>query len=89
MKIVLADQLGFCNGVKAAIEIATSLKKRYKNVYTLGNLIHNEKAVAELNEIGIKSINLDQALLLKDDEILVLKAHGTPEEIILKLKKIK
>ena len=89
MKIVLADQLGFCNGVKAAIEIATSLKKRYKNVYTLGNLIHNEKAVAELNEIGIKSINLDQALLLKDDEILVLKAHGTPEEIILQLKKNK
>ena len=89
MKIVLADQLGFCNGVKAAIEIATSLKKKYRNVYTLGNLIHNEKAVAELNEIGIKSINLDQALLLKDDEILVLKAHGTPEEIILQLKKNK
>lgn len=89
MKIVLADQLGFCNGVKAAIEIATALKQKYRNVYTLGNLIHNEKAVEELNESGIKSINLEQALLLKQDEILVLKAHGTPEEITLKLKENK
>ena len=46
---------GFCFGVKKAIETAYSFKG--DNIYVLGELIHNEKVVADLESRGIKTIN--------------------------------
>ena len=50
MKIVKASVLGFCFGVRRAVELAEKALADYpgKNVYSLGPLIHNETALKVL-----------------------------------------
>ncbi|MBU4493107.1 MAG: 4-hydroxy-3-methylbut-2-enyl diphosphate reductase, partial [Nanoarchaeota archaeon] len=70
MKIICAENMGFCFGVKRALDIA--LKE--KDAYTLGQLIHNPQVVGLLEERGIKETK-------SVDDIkrgtLIITAHGT------------
>ena len=54
--ITLAKFAGFCYGVKRAVETVKKLKEenKDKNVYVLGELIHNSQVIRELDELGIK-----------------------------------
>ena len=56
--IKLAKFAGFCYGVKRAVETAVKLKEENpdKNIYILGELIHNTDVINELDKIGIKTI---------------------------------
>ena len=56
--IKLAKFAGFCYGVKRAVDTAVKLKSENpdKNIYVLGELIHNMDVIRELDELGIKTI---------------------------------
>lgn len=58
MKIIIADEAGFCFGVKRAIKMAyEELEKADgKPVYTLGPLVHNPQVIEELENDNIESI---------------------------------
>jgi len=60
-KIITAKYMGFCPGVKRAWSLASreagSGFAREKNVYILGELIHNKQAIEKLEGWGIKTIN--------------------------------
>ena len=47
MKVILADILGYCMGVRCAMEKAENALEKFegKKVYSLGPLIHNENAL--------------------------------------------
>ena len=49
--ITLAKFAGFCYGVKRAVETAVKLKEENpnKNIYVLGELIHNTDVIKELD----------------------------------------
>jgi 4-hydroxy-3-methylbut-2-enyl diphosphate reductase len=52
-----ANELGFCPGVKKAIE--TTMKEARKTpVFTLGRLVHNDVVVKELESLGIEVISV-------------------------------
>jgi 4-hydroxy-3-methylbut-2-enyl diphosphate reductase len=74
MKVIFAKNIGFCSGVKRAMEIAKiSLKKDSEPVQFLGNLVHNEKVIENLKRKGGKIISdLDQV----KSGTLIIKAHG-------------
>lgn len=75
MRVIFAKNLGFCTGVKRAIEIARkSLIQDQKPVWFLGEIIHNEKIINEILESGGKIIN-DPAKA--KNGTLVIRAHGT------------
>ena len=79
MKIICAENMGFCFGVKRALDMV--LKER--DAYTLGQLIHNPQVVELLEKRGIKVVNsIDEA-----DKTLIITAHGTSKSIIEKAKK--
>ncbi|MBU4492830.1 MAG: 4-hydroxy-3-methylbut-2-enyl diphosphate reductase [Nanoarchaeota archaeon] len=79
MKVICAENMGFCFGVKRALDMA--LKER--NAYTLGQLIHNPQVVELLEKKGIKVVNsVDEA-----DRTLIITAHGTSKSNILKARK--
>jgi 4-hydroxy-3-methylbut-2-enyl diphosphate reductase len=74
MKLIFAKQLGFCTGVRNAIETArNSLKKDEKPVWFLGEIIHNEKITEEIKRKGGKTIHNP-----KDAKkgTLIIRAHG-------------
>lgn len=92
MPIILADNAGFCFGVKRAVEEALKAKEKYnKRIYTLGPLIHNNDAINYLKENNIYPIELDDIKTLNADDVLIIRSHGISEELyeMLKIKGLK
>ena len=84
--IQLANYAGFCYGVKRAVETAKKLKSENpnKNIYVLGELIHNTDVIRELDELGIKTI---YDIPEKGDGICIVRSHGEAPEVFEKLDK--
>lgn len=78
--IKLAKHSGFCYGVKRAVETVKKLKEENpdKDVFILGELIHNSNVIKELEALGIKTIN---ELPQKGSGICVIRSHGASPEI--------
>jgi len=78
--IKLAKHSGFCYGVKRAVETVKKLKAENpnKNIFVLGELIHNSQVIKELEDLGIKTIN---ELPEKGSGICVIRSHGASPEI--------
>ncbi len=83
--IKLAKFAGFCYGVKRAVETVKKLKADNpdKNIYILGELIHNTQVIQELDEMGIKTI---EELPQKGDGICVIRSHGASPEVFDNIK---
>ena len=84
-KIRLAKYAGFCYGVKRAVETAKKLKAENpkKNVFVLGELIHNAHVIGELELLGIKTM---YEIPAKGDGICVVRSHGESPEVVEKIK---
>jgi len=73
MKVLRAEYLGFCRGVKDAINLAEETTRRAGQVCSLGPLIHNKQAVDKLTQTGLKVVDsLDE---LEPGPVLI-RAHG-------------
>ena len=83
--IKLAKFAGFCYGVKRAVDTAKKLKSENpdKNVYILGELIHNTDVICELEKLGIKTI---YEVPQKGEGICIVRSHGEAPDIFEKLK---
>lgn len=78
MKILLSEQNGFCNGVKAAIIKAEKLLSEDKKLYSYGEIIHNKDVVDKLKEKGM--IVVDE-LPENNDAKLLIRSHGVGKQI--------
>lgn len=84
-KIKLAKYAGFCYGVKRAVETAKKLKAQNpdKEVFVLGELIHNAHVINELENLGIKTL---YEIPQTGEGICVIRSHGESPEVIEKIK---
>ena len=79
MNIIVAKSAGYCFGVRDAVNMAYETAEKYGNVYMLGDIVHNEKVVADLEKAGAKVVqNLSE--VPKDSPVL-FRAHGTKTNI--------
>lgn len=78
--IKLAKHSGFCYGVKRAVETVKRLKAENpdKNIFVLGELIHNSQVIQELEALGIKTIT---ELPTEGSGICVIRSHGASPKI--------
>ncbi len=83
MKINVAKSSGFCFGVKRAIEISKKLADKEKTACVLGDIVHNDFVVRELEEKGIRKIS---RIKPGKDNILIIRAHGAPKRTFRKAK---
>lgn len=83
--IQLAKFAGFCYGVKRAVETVKKLKAENpdKNIFVLGELIHNAHVISQLEELGIKTL---AEIPEKGEGICVVRSHGESPEIFEKIK---
>ena len=81
----MAKFAGFCYGVKRAVETAKKLKQENpdKNIYILGELIHNTDVINELESLGIKTI---YEVPDKGNGICIIRSHGESPETFEKIK---
>ncbi|MFA5144517.1 MAG: 4-hydroxy-3-methylbut-2-enyl diphosphate reductase [Candidatus Omnitrophota bacterium] len=85
MKTNLAKSAGFCFGVKRAIDIAYKTLAKNKNVYMLGNIVHNEDVAGKLKNAGIKKC---EKLSYGKNKIFLIRAHGAGLNIVGKAGKL-
>ena len=77
MRIEIADKAGFCFGVKRAIGLAEEAAAKYGEAVTLGELIHNERVIEELETKGIRAVETVEEAKGRP---LVIRSHGVPAE---------
>src|SRR2546423_13866854 len=84
MKIIRAEHLGMCFGVRDAIQLA--FKESQKQPLTvLGELVHNETVLRELQTHGIKiSGDIDAV----ETENVLITAHGASEKTLQRVRKL-
>lgn len=96
MGIILGKTAGFCYGVKNAVTKAQEFVKsnKDKEIYCLGELVHNEDVKKKLEEEGLTFIENISEIISKSsnnkEKSLIIRAHGEPKSTyeILKENKI-
>ncbi len=79
--IIQGKYNGFCSGVKRAVDTAKMLGG--EGVYTLGELIHNERVIKEIESLGVKKVeSVDE---VPDGAKLIIRSHGVGRAVYDKL----
>ena len=83
MNVIKADTLGYCMGVRRAVESAEVALKEYKDkkVYSLGPLIHNQNALDDLASKGLNIIDENSIDELKENSVVIIRAHGVKPSV--------
>src|ERR1022692_2773872 len=75
VKIIRAEHLGMCFGVKDAVALALETARR-EPLTVLGDLVHNETVVAELRAKGIRVAQRPGDV---NTRTVMVTAHGASE----------
>jgi 4-hydroxy-3-methylbut-2-enyl diphosphate reductase len=78
MQVLVADALGFCFGVRDALEAATRTE-RPEAVTIYGELVHNETVLARLTGLGLKSAGENEREHVPDTPLVIITAHGVSD----------
>jgi len=83
MKIEKAAKIGFCFGVKRAIDIVERTARERGSLETLGAVVHNQQVLNRLAKLGVKVVN-------NVDDIrgstAVISAHGVSPQLMEELR---
>ena len=79
-EIRIARRTGFCYGVREAIDKAKEAAAAGRATHTLGQVVHNEGVVRDLQAHGIRSVeSLDD---VDHGAAVVIRAHGVRPEVM-------
>ncbi|MDR2420139.1 MAG: 4-hydroxy-3-methylbut-2-enyl diphosphate reductase [Puniceicoccales bacterium] len=77
LKIIWIEPLGFCFGVRRAIERAREIKSKISGpVYTDGPLIHNWQVLEALEKEGIVAKEIKDTFCPENASAILIRAHG-------------
>lgn len=79
MKIYIAEEAGFCFGVKRALNLINELHGNGQEIQILGPLIHNQVVMKELKDKGIDTIHSEDQW--NPSKKMVIRTHGIPLEV--------
>jgi (E)-4-hydroxy-3-methyl-but-2-enyl pyrophosphate reductase len=78
-EVRIAKRTGFCYGVREAIDKAKESAAAGRMTHTLGQVVHNEGVINELQQIGVRSVDtLDD---VNQGSAVVIRAHGVKPEV--------
>ncbi|MDU7649398.1 MAG: bifunctional 4-hydroxy-3-methylbut-2-enyl diphosphate reductase/30S ribosomal protein S1 [Anaerococcus vaginalis] len=86
MKIIVAKNSGFCNGVRRSVDLANKASEKNIKTYTMGPLVHNPTQVKMLEKKGVSVVDENEVLKIKNSQI-VIRSHGVSENLKENLKK--
>ena len=81
MKVVLANNLGFCKGVEKALEEAEKVCSEVegkRKIYFYGEIVHNKLVTDAF--IGKGAVIIKSPQEIKEPGIVVIRAHGIPDK---------
>lgn len=79
-EVRIARRTGFCYGVREAIDYARLAAAEGKQTHTLGQVVHNEGVIAQLQAQGIRTVDtLDD---VDQGSAVVIRAHGVTPSVM-------
>lgn len=79
-EVRIAHRTGFCYGVREAIDRAKEAASAGKVTHTLGQVVHNEGVIQELQAQGIRTVDsLDD---VRQGAAVVIRAHGVRPDVM-------
>lgn len=79
MEILRAQSMGFCFGVRDAIQVVRELGEAGTPVYTLGAIVHNPQIAEELERVNVHVVEgLEDA---PPGALVAITAHGAPPDL--------
>ena len=82
MRIIRADHLGMCFGVRDALELALN-QSATEPLTVLGDLVHNETVLAALRARGVK---IAQSAAAVDTRTVMITAHGASQAAMSRVR---
>jgi 4-hydroxy-3-methylbut-2-enyl diphosphate reductase len=83
-KLLVAKNIGFCFGVKRAVEETEKLLKKF-SLSTIGDIVHNPMVMEKLKSKGLNVFNSIKELKGK---YFLIRSHGLSKKDIEKIKKL-
>lgn len=78
-EVRIARRTGFCYGVREAIDKAKESAAAGKATHTLGQVVHNEGVINDLQRVGVRSVDsLDD---VDTGAAVVIRAHGVRPDV--------
>jgi len=78
LKIEKGAEIGFCFGVKRAVDILEKVARKYDGIETLGALVHNQPLLKELENLGVR---IAESVADVRGDALVISAHGISPQL--------
>ena len=78
MQIEKASEMGFCTGVKRAIDILERKARKLGRLETLGPVVHNQQVV---DRLALSGIHVAESLDQVQGNILAISSHGVSLEV--------
>ncbi|MEX2158545.1 MAG: 4-hydroxy-3-methylbut-2-enyl diphosphate reductase [Dehalococcoidia bacterium] len=83
MEIILASEMGFCFGVRRAVEMMEEATLERGGMVSLGSVVHNPQVVGKLKERGLDVIaSVDEV----SNRPVAITAHGVSESVVRELE---
>ena len=76
----IARRTGFCYGVREAIDMAKESAAAGRLTHTLGQVVHNEGVVAELQAQGVRTVESLEDVT--EGTAVVIRAHGVRPDVM-------
>jgi 4-hydroxy-3-methylbut-2-enyl diphosphate reductase len=83
MEIILASEMGFCFGVRRAVEMMEDAVLERGSMVSLGSVVHNPQVVGQLRERGLDVIGTLEDV---SDRPVAITAHGVSEQVVRELE---
>jgi 4-hydroxy-3-methylbut-2-enyl diphosphate reductase len=83
MEIVLASEMGFCFGVRRAVEMMEEATHERGPMVSLGSVVHNPQVVGKLKERGLDVVSSVEEV---SGRPVAITAHGVSESVVRELE---
>jgi len=78
-QLLTASNMGFCQGVRRAVERVMDVARHETGVETLGALVHNRQVQSRLERSGVRAVESIDAIT---GETVVISAHGVSPAVV-------
>jgi len=85
VEIIRARDMGFCFGVRRAVEMAEKAASELGELTSLGSVVHNQQVVDRLDQLGIHVINSPEEA---DGLPVAITSHGVPPQVLDEIERL-
>lgn len=86
MKVEIDPQSGFCGGVIRAIGMAEKRLAQGGDLYSMGDIVHNEMELERLAQAGLKTVDAEALAPADPGASMLIRAHGAPPAVYERLR---